>query len=133
MSCTSCYEAILPECPATILVKAGLSADAPYYAVVTTPAGTKYAEAVTTDADGNFEFTADVLPAGSFNRHAGAFTLEVLQELNSCSPESLNICVDGVETAFLCVLFSFVEMSLTTEGEETLEAIIGCDCPEEVI
>lgn len=128
MLCTSCFEAILPECPETILVKARLSATTDYYAIVTDKFGTKYHERVTTDLQGGFEFTSDVLPVGSFTRHSGTFELEVRTDLNSCDPEILTFCVDGVETEFLCVIFGFIEMV----SDPAVEAIIGCDCPEEV-
>lgn len=126
MSCTSCFEVALPECPETITVKAGLAESTDYYAIVTDKFGAPYAEQITTDADGNFEFDSTVLPAGSFNRHAGPFIMEVKSALTSCDPEELTFCVDGGEKMFVCIVFWFIEMNVDPGPPE---AVIGCDCP----
>lgn len=77
MNCNPSYEAILKACPATIELKAGLSANTSFYWLLTIRSGKIYQRQANTDATGKLTIDCSQLPAGLLNPNAGYFTLQV--------------------------------------------------------
>ena len=126
MSCDTCYIVEIPECPENITVKAQLEANEQYFIVITDKFGKRYSQEVETDSEGSFTLDLSDIPAGTFNRHAGSFTIEAFLEENStCEPELMQFCCEGVVSDYRCVSMSFFQSDLGS-----LETVIGCDCPE---
>jgi len=137
MSCSTCYEVRIPECPDDITILAQLDADTTYFVTITTKFEKKYTQQVLTDSDGSFIIRVADLPEGLFTRHSGDFTVDVRKTLTNCDPETMQFCVDGVMTEFTCVIMSFykLERSLLPvaygyAAPQQLETTIGCECPE---
>lgn len=125
MSCQNCYEVRIPECPSSLTVLAQLDVNSDFVVTITDKFNKRFTQEVTTDSNGSFEIDLTDIPAGTFNRHAGNFRIEVfLAENNTCDPELLQFCCDGVVKDFHCVVMSFFQSDLGS-----LETEIGCPCP----
>lgn len=122
MSCQSCFEANVAECPDSISVIGQLNAATNYSVVITDKFGERFIQTVTTDSGGSFIIDVSQIPPGTFNRHAGNFTIEVFEALTDCEPQSLTFCCDGVDKDYKCIVMSFYQ----SEGGGEVE--IGCNC-----
>lgn len=120
MPCSSCYNVELPECASVITLRAGLQADQDYIVIIADKFNNKYGVEVTSDVTGVVVFDANIVPAGTFNRYAGDFKLEVKLQGDNCNPETLRFCCNDTLTDYSCVIMSFIESDQ--------DAIIGCIC-----
>jgi hypothetical protein len=112
MGCTECYEISLPACVDSILVKAGLLANANYTWVIEDKFGNKYSKLVTTDVAGFLTILLSDLPTGLLNPYAGTLTLTILNALGETVSFNYN------SEVYECVSFSMFD------SEGSLEAII---------
>jgi hypothetical protein len=116
MSCSNCFEVYLQQCPATIELTAGLTADTEYYWVIQKNNRIYQAKA-TTDTDGKLIIDCSNLPAGLLNAYAGSFKLEIREGANY-----LNVVPLTIDTvAYTCILMSFVEV----DGEAGINNVIN--------
>ncbi len=127
MSCETCYEVQIPECPSSILVKAGLQAETTYYVKIIDKFGEAYKQQVETDVNGSFLLETSGLPDGALNRHSGNWRIEVRKLLANCEPELMQFCCDGTATNYNCIVMSFFQSSLGS-----LPTDIGCICNDPI-
>lgn len=126
MSCQTCFNVEVPECPSSILLKAGLQANTAYYIWITDKFGEVYKQSCTSDANGSVLLSVSGIPTGTLNRHAGNFIIEARLADSNCEPELMQFCCDGVSTNYSCVCASFVQAS------ESSQVIIGCICNDPI-
>lgn len=113
MSCSNCFEVQLQQCPTTIELTAGLTADTDYFWVLSR--GRRiYQKKVTTDGAGKLVIDCADLPDGLLNPYAGLFFLEIHEGANY-----LNIVT--LTGDYKCILIQFVDV----EGDAGINNLIN--------
>jgi hypothetical protein len=112
MSCSSCFEVFLKQCPATIEVTAGLTPSTDYFWVIQRN-NRVYQKKVTTDGTGKLVIDTTDLPDGLLNAYAGSFTLQIRDGANYPNVVTLN--------TYTCILMTFTD----TEGDAGTNNLIN--------
>jgi hypothetical protein len=120
MNCDTSYSIELAECPDTIQVTAGLSANTSYTWLIEDKNGNEYYEVSTTNASGRLSIDCSVFPDGYLNRGAGFFTITIYSRFPYYQhPLDLTFC--GV--TYQSIVVNFVKGSTT---QDTTTAHIDC-------
>lgn len=72
------YSIELAACPETIIIRGELALFSAFFVQITDKFNNKYILGCNTDADGVLVDDSSIVPVGSFNPHAGAFVLRVM-------------------------------------------------------
>ena len=109
MCCENSFYIKLGECPTSLKLFADLTANTEYLWVIRDKFGTEYSDYATTDGNGVMNIPLTLFPAGSFNRHSGIYTLEILESPPYYQePINLIFCEDDYDS----VMMDFVKTTL---------------------
>lgn len=105
--CDSCYEYILPACPAeddVITIRGGLAASTQYHWYVQDDKfKTTYHDTATTNASGHIDIPVNAFPENLFNEFSGNFT--IFFKTSDEATAVANLTFGG--TTYQCVKLSF--------------------------
>lgn len=77
MVCTRSHTILLPACPESLNINAGLQPNTAYQWELTTRFNITYSHTTTTDANGLLNIGATLMPSGLFMPFSGTFTFKV--------------------------------------------------------
>lgn len=124
MTCTSCYEVELAQCPEQIILKANLPAEYDLFWIVKDSLGNKWQRKATTNAQGFLIIETDQLPPGLFMHYRAAFELQ----LRNGSSYSQPVTFLFADEQFTCVFMKFININWE-EGDGSEMNVIDFKTP----
>jgi hypothetical protein len=114
LSCIACFESKLKACPSSIKLIAGLAPSTDYYWLLRSPKGRIYQKLATSETDGSLIIDVSMIEAGTLNKYAGFFNLELRLGTNYLQTVPMTLQGDPHD----CVQIEFVDL-VQEQGDDT--------------